>query len=68
AILVAAAAGRIPEALVEQLKPGGTLVIPVGLQHAAQDLLVLSKTANGRIEEKRVLPVAFVPLTDGSED
>ncbi|MCK9379892.1 MAG: protein-L-isoaspartate(D-aspartate) O-methyltransferase [Sulfuritalea sp.] len=62
-ILVAAAASSIPPALIEQLKPGGTLVIPIGEQHAAQDLLVVSKSGRGRIEEKRVLPVAFVPLT-----
>lgn len=63
AILVAAAATRIPPALIEQLKPGGILVIPVGEQHAAQDLMVIRKQANGRVEETRVLPVAFVPLT-----
>lgn len=63
AILVAAAAAGIPAALIEQLKPGGTLVIPVGAQHAAQDLLVVKKDLGGRIEEKNVLPVAFVPLT-----
>jgi len=63
AILVAAAATGVPPALIEQLKPGGTLVIPIGEQHAAQDLLVVSKSSSGRIEERRVLPVAFVPLT-----
>jgi len=68
AILVTAAASRIPSTLIEQLKPGGTLVIPVGAQHAAQDLLVLRKTANGRIEESSVLPVAFVPLTGTDAD
>ncbi|MDP2810669.1 MAG: protein-L-isoaspartate(D-aspartate) O-methyltransferase [Rhodocyclaceae bacterium] len=68
AILVAAAASRIPPALIEQLKPGGTLVIPVGAQHAAQNLLVLRKTASGRVEETNVLPVAFVPLTGTPED
>lgn len=62
AILVAAAASRIPAALVEQLKPGGILVIPVGGPHDAQDLLLVRKNAHGMIEEKRVLPVAFVPL------
>lgn len=63
AILVAAAATDIPAALIEQLRPGGTLVIPVGAQHAAQDLLVVTKNSNGGIEERNVLPVAFVPLT-----
>ncbi len=63
AILVAAAATGIPPALIEQLKPGGTLVIPIGEQHAAQDLLVVTKSSSGHIDQKRVLPVAFVPLT-----
>ena len=68
AILVAAAARGIPPALIEQLKPGGTLVIPVGDPHAAQDLLVVSNLEDGRIEERRVLPVAFVPLTGAPND
>lgn len=63
AILVTAAARSIPSALIEQLKPGGTLVIPVGAHHAAQDLVVVSKQENGRVEERCVLPVVFVPLT-----
>ncbi|OHC70792.1 MAG: protein-L-isoaspartate O-methyltransferase [Rhodocyclales bacterium RIFCSPLOWO2_02_FULL_63_24] len=63
AILVAAAPGRIPPALIEQLKPGGTLVIPVGIQQVGQDLLAIKKQAGGAIEQRRVLPVAFVPLT-----
>lgn len=68
AILVAAAASRIPPALIEQLKPGGTLVIPVGSPHAAQGLLVLKKNARGQVEEKNVLPVVFVPLTGTAAD
>jgi protein-L-isoaspartate(D-aspartate) O-methyltransferase len=67
-ILVAAAASRIPGALVEQLKPGGRLVIPIGYPHEAQELILLTKNASGRIEEKCVLPVAFVPLTGPSPD
>ncbi len=63
AVLVAAAAKRIPQALIEQLRPGGTLVIPVGPWHAAQDLIVVKKQEDGRVEHRRVLPVAFVPLT-----
>ena len=68
AILVAAAARRIPPALIEQLKPGGILVMPVGEQHAAQDLVVIRKQENGRLEEARVLPVAFVPLTGAANE
>lgn len=63
AILVAAAAPDIPPALVEQLAPGGRLVIPVGEARDAQELLVLSKEADGRVRQRSVLPVVFVPLT-----
>ena len=63
AILVAAAARDIPPALVEQLKPGGRLVIPVGGTHESQELLVLNKDAQGRVHQRGVLPVVFVPLT-----
>lgn len=63
AIIVTAAASRIPQALIGQLKPGGTLVIPVGSEHVAQELRVIRKRADGGIEENHVLPVVFVPLT-----
>lgn len=63
AILVAAAACGVPPALIEQLKPGGTLVIPVGGAHESQELRVLDKDAQGNVHERRVLPVVFVPLT-----
>lgn len=68
AILVTAAAAAVPPALVEQLKPGGTLVIPVGNRFTGQDLRVVSKDEQGRVREKNVLPVIFVPLVDGEED
>jgi len=64
-ILVAAAAPHIPQPLLDQLKPGGRLVIPVGQAYASQELLVLEKEADGRISRQSVLPVAFVPLTGG---
>jgi protein-L-isoaspartate(D-aspartate) O-methyltransferase len=60
AILVAAAAPRIPEALTAQLKDGGRLVIPVG---DAEQTLVLLTRRGGRLLEERVLPVRFVPMT-----
>ncbi len=60
-ILVAAAASEVPSALPAQLKPGGKLVIPVR-GGWAQDLTVVEKTAPGRVLERPVLPVAFVPL------
>ena len=63
AILVTAAAEHIPEQLTQQLKPGGRLVIPVGKQGQAQSLRILTKGADGKIEQRDVLSVAFVPLT-----
>jgi len=65
AIVVTAAAPRVPEALVEQLKVGGRMVIPVGAAGGAQDLLLIVKTAEGRVEQKSILPVRFVPLVPG---
>jgi protein-L-isoaspartate(D-aspartate) O-methyltransferase len=58
-ILVTAAAPRIPVALKEQLKDGGRLVIPVGDE--AQDLVVITRRGDA-FEERRVLPVRFVPM------
>jgi protein-L-isoaspartate(D-aspartate) O-methyltransferase len=59
-IIVTAAPDHIPQPLVDQLKPGGRLVVPVG--RGDQDLLVMVRTADGLREESR-LPVRFVPLT-----
>ena len=64
-ILVTAAAPQVPPALVEQLKTGGRMVIPVGGNDAIQYLQVLTKRADGGYDEKRVLPVRFVPLVPG---
>jgi protein-L-isoaspartate(D-aspartate) O-methyltransferase len=65
AIVVTAAAPEVPKALVEQLKPGGRMVIPVGGDGAAQYLKVLTRRADGGYDERRVLPVRFVPLVPG---
>jgi protein-L-isoaspartate(D-aspartate) O-methyltransferase len=63
AILVTAAAPWMPPALIEQLSPGGTLVIPIGEQGIGQELRVVSKDAHNRVSERNVLPVIFVPMT-----
>ena len=63
AILVAAAARRVPRALVAQLKPGGRLAVPLGEPGATQQLVVVAKDARGEISARPVLPVRFVPLT-----
>ena len=62
-IIVTAAAPHVPEPLLEQLKPGGRLVIPVGHEFYAQELLVIQKQENGHFSERKVLDVVFVPLT-----
>jgi protein-L-isoaspartate(D-aspartate) O-methyltransferase len=61
-IIVTAAASHIPKPLIEQLKPGGKLVIPVGRPHLYQELTVVEKDKNGEIDIREVLGVAFVPL------
>ncbi|HRX69775.1 MAG: protein-L-isoaspartate(D-aspartate) O-methyltransferase [Candidatus Competibacteraceae bacterium] len=61
-IIVTAAAVEAPPALMQQLKPGGRLVIPVGPPHRTQDLRVLEKDAQGVVRSRSVLPVVFVPL------
>ncbi len=62
-ILVAAAAPSIPEPLVQQLAPGGLMMIPVGGRGFYQDLFFISKKEDGRIERRNWGGVAFVPLT-----
>ena len=63
AIVVTAAANEIPPRLIEQLKPGGRLVMPVGTRYFGQDLVLLQKDEQGRVEQKKGVPVTFVPLT-----
>ncbi len=62
-VIVTAAAGHVPPPLVEQLRPGGRMVIPVGSPFSVQHLMVLTKHADGSVTSRQVLPVAFVPLT-----
>jgi len=60
-ILVAAAPDHIPPPLMDQLAPNGRLVIPVGTFR--QELLVVDKDATGKVHRRKVVPVAFVPMT-----
>ncbi|WP_238946970.1 protein-L-isoaspartate(D-aspartate) O-methyltransferase [Seongchinamella unica] len=62
-IIVTAAAETIPAPLLEQLKPGGKLVIPVGAEHGFQELLLVEVDESGDVSRRSVLPVRFVPLT-----
>jgi protein-L-isoaspartate(D-aspartate) O-methyltransferase len=66
AIVVTAAAHQIPPPLIQQLKPGGRMVIPVGSGFALQHLMLIEKDADGRVRTRQTLPVRFVPLTRGS--
>lgn len=61
AILVSCAPESVPKALLDQLAPGGRMVVPIGPQGSVQVLLRLTKTPRGIIEE-RLLPVTFVPM------
>ncbi|MGH7675783.1 MAG: protein-L-isoaspartate(D-aspartate) O-methyltransferase [Gemmatimonadales bacterium] len=65
AILVTAAAGHIPPALIDQLTPGGRLVIPVGSMYGVQDLILVEKDSDGGVRTRHLLPVRFVPLLSG---
>jgi protein-L-isoaspartate(D-aspartate) O-methyltransferase len=64
-IVVTAAAPQIPPLLVEQLKPGGRLVIPLGRPLDRQDLTVAEKSEDNQLSLRSVLPVAFVPFQQG---
>lgn len=61
-ILVTAGATEIPQPLIDQLKPGARMVIPVGSGPFDQFLKVIQKQPNGKIEVRDILPVRFVPL------
>ena len=65
-IMVTAAPREVPQPLIDQLKPGGRLVVPVGAQSGGQSLLVIEKRPDGTVTRRNVLAVRFVPLTDKS--
>jgi protein-L-isoaspartate(D-aspartate) O-methyltransferase len=62
-IVVTAAASHVPPPLIQQLKPGGRLVIPVGGRFAIQYLLLIEKSEDGELETRQITAVRFVPLT-----
>lgn len=62
AIIITAAAGMIPPPLVEQLKPDGLMILPLGSPYGAQTLVLVSKDGRGRVKSKALLPVRFVPM------
>jgi len=62
AIIVTAAAGLVPPPLVEQLKPGGRMILPLGSPYSVQTLVMITKDQNGRVSSRNLLPVRFVPM------
>jgi protein-L-isoaspartate(D-aspartate) O-methyltransferase len=67
-IIVTAAATHIPSALIDQLKPGGRLAIPVGQPYSYQELMLVEKDLQGEIHTTSILGVAFVPLVEGRSE
>jgi protein-L-isoaspartate(D-aspartate) O-methyltransferase len=64
-ILVTAAAPHVPQPLLDQLKPGGRMAIPIGEWGEIQNLLLIEKQADGELREHNILPVRFVPFVRG---
>ncbi len=63
AIIITAAPQKVPVALLDQLKPGGRMIVPVGPEYGVQNLLRLTKTQEGRVATDTLIPVVFVPMT-----
>ena len=61
--MVTCAPDHVPRKLFEQLKPGGSMCIPVGAQHAVQSLKRITKTQDGGMVTTTLMPVRFVPMT-----
>ncbi len=61
-IIVTAAPEEMPQALVDQLKPGGRLLAPVGPVYGRQEIIRLDKDISGKLRRRAVLPVRFVPM------
>lgn len=64
AIIVTCAPDAIPQPLLDQLKPGGRMVIPVGGLYTVQELVLVTKAPDGEISRRSLMPVRFVPMLD----
>jgi len=62
AILVTAAIERVPQPLLDQLKPGGRMIIPLEEETGSQSLVLIEKDKQGSIHRKQTIPVRFVPF------
>jgi protein-L-isoaspartate(D-aspartate) O-methyltransferase len=62
-IIVTAVAEEIPPKLLQQLKPGGRMVLPIKVGPGHEELAVVNKSLDGKVTQRNVLPVRFVPLT-----
>jgi len=67
-IIVTCAADHVPPPLVQQLKPGGKMCIPVGPVFYEQQLVLVTKRKDGSVRSKSVLPVRFVPFVRPGQD
>ncbi len=65
AIMVTAAMEEVPAELIDQLRPGGVLIGPVGPQRGSQHLAVMRLRDNGQLQTRQVAPVRFVPFLSG---
>lgn len=68
AIILTAAPEEIPEPLIDQLKPGGILVAPIGGSGETQFLTRVTKSQSGKVRFERELPVRFVPMTGEAQE
>ncbi len=66
AIMVTCSPENVPQPLIDQLRPGGRMVIPVG-DRRSQELILLEKQSDGTLRRQSVLPVRFVPMTGEAE-
>jgi protein-L-isoaspartate(D-aspartate) O-methyltransferase len=62
-IIITAAAGHVPPPLIEQLAPGGRIIVPLGNPYQIQILTIVEKDAEGRVRSEQLMPVRFVPMT-----
>jgi len=67
-IIVTAAPDHVPQPLIEQLKPGGRMVVPVGPVGASQRLRLIEKDSSGKIKTRDLSPVRFVPLRRDADE